>query len=165
MSRPALVGWTNQLKLRILVLVLAAGLLGASVADAESGGPVPGKAGTRPPKPSKPTRPNCGSRVTVILSGTLANNPAAGDTSFRLYATRANRHGRAYLSAPRPLRVKVTAATTYLRKAPRSAPTKTLASLAVGDLVTVRARACRARLRNGGTPTLTARHVEARSLS
>lgn len=150
------------MKLRILVLMLVAGLLGASVAFAESGGPAPGKPGTRPPKPSKP---NCTSKVTVILRGTLANNPVAGDTSFRIYATRANRHGRAYLSAPRPLRVKVNAATTYFRKAPRSAPTRTLDSLATGDLVTVSARVCRARLRNGGTPILTVSHVEARPLS
>jgi hypothetical protein len=48
------------------------------------------------------------------------------------------------------------------RKAPGSAPTKTLESLASADRVHVAAKACKADLLGGGTPDLTARHVKAK---
>jgi hypothetical protein len=76
--------------------------------------------------------------------------------------TKANRHGRAYVSAAQPITVNVDARTKVRRKAPDSAPTKTLESLAMGDMVKLESKACRADLKNGGTPDLTARHVVAR---
>lgn len=149
------------MKLRMLVLALVTALFGSSVALAHE---KPGKG--RPdakPKPGKPTTgPNCRPRVKVVLRGTLANDPAEGDMSLELSATKANRHGRAYLSAPQPLTITVDARTKVRRKAPNAAPTKTLDSLSMGDLVKLRAKACKADLKNGGTPDLTARHVKAR---
>ena len=141
------------MKFRILVLALLTALVGASVAFAHDN---PGK-GKPEAKPGKPTSgPNCRPRVKV----TLANDPAAGDTSFMLTATKANRHGRAYVSAAQPITVNVDAMTKVRRKAPDSEPTTTLDSLAMGDLVKLRARACKAELKNGGTPDLTAKHVK-----
>jgi hypothetical protein len=147
------------MKLRILVLALVTALVGASVALAHEN-PGNGKPATKPGKPT--TGPNCRPRVKVVLRGTLANDPAEGDTSLQLNATKANRHGRAYLSAPQPLTINVDASTKFRRKSPDAAPTKTLDSLAVGDRVKLTAKACKADLKNGGTPDLTARHVKAR---
>jgi len=150
------------MKLRILVLALVTALVGASVAFAQ-GGPDKGTPEARPGKPGKPTTgPNCRPRVKVVLRGTLASDPGTGDTSFELNVTKANRHGRAFVSAGQPVMINVDAATKVRRKAPDAAPTKTLDSLAMGDLVKLAAKACKAELRNGGTPDLTARHVKAR---
>jgi hypothetical protein len=135
-------------------------LVGASVAFAH-GNPGKGKPVTRPGKPAKPTGPNCRPSVMVVLKGTLASDPAAGDTKFELNVLKANRHGRAYVSAGQPITLDVDASTKVRRKASGSAPTKTLESLASADRVHVAAKACKADLRGGGTPDLTARHVKA----
>jgi hypothetical protein len=149
------------MKFRIFVLALVTALVGASVAFAH-GNPGKGKPEARPGKPAKPTTgQNCRPSVKVILKGTLASDPAAGDTSFQLNVLKANRHGRAYVSAAQPITVNVDAKTKVRRKAPGSAPTKTLESLALGDRVHLGAKACKADLRGGGTPDLTARHVKA----
>ncbi len=147
------------MKLRILVLALVTALLGATAAFAH-GNPGKGKPNTRPNKPT--SGPNCRPRVMVVLKGTLANDPAAGDTSFQLTVTKANRHGRAYVSATQPVTVNVDEKTKVRRKASDSKPTKTLDSLVMGDLVKLRSKACKADLKNGGTPDLTARRVKAR---
>jgi hypothetical protein len=136
-------------------------LVGASVAFAH-GNPGKGKPVTRPGKPAKPTGPNCRPSVMVVLKGTLASDPAAGDTKFELNVLKANRHGRAYVSAGQPITLDVDASTKVRRKASGSAPTKTLESLASADRVQVAAKACKADLRGGGTPDLTARHVQAK---
>ena len=141
------------MKVRILVLTLVTALVAASVALA-GGNPNRGN--------SKPTT-GCKSRVMVVLRGTLANDPVTGDTSLELNATKSNRHGRAYLAPGlQPLTINVDARTKVRRTTPNGAPTKTLDSLALGDLVKVKAKACRAELRHGGTPDLTARHIKAR---
>jgi hypothetical protein len=150
------------MKLRILVVALVTALVSASVAFAH-GNPGKGKPETAPDKPAKPASgQNCKPRVMVMLKGTLASDPAAGDTSFQMNVTKANRHGRAYVSATQPVTLNVDAKTKLRRKAPGSAPTKTLDSLALGDRVHVTAKACKADLRGGGTPELTARHVKAK---
>ena len=146
------------MKFRILVIALVTALLGASAAFAHDN-PGKGKPVTKPGKPS--SGPNCRPRVMVVLRGTLANDPAAGDTSFQLNVTKANRHGRAYVSAT-PVTVNVDAKTKVRRKAKGSEPTKTLESLAMGDMVKLQSKACKADLANGATPDLTARHVVAR---
>lgn len=149
------------MKIRILVLALMTALIGASVALAQDN---PGRPGTQHSKPAKPTTgPNCRPRVGIMLRGTLANDPAAGDTSFQMNVTEANRHGRAYVSATQPVTINVDAKTKIRRKAEGSEPTKTLDSLAMGDLVKVKAKACKADLANGGTPQLMARHVKAKA--
>jgi hypothetical protein len=146
------------MKFRILVLALVTALVGASVALAHDN---PGK-GKPAAKPGKPTSgPNCRPKVKVVLKGSLANDPVTDDTSFMLTVSKSNRHGRSYVSATQPITVTLDAMTKIRRKAPDSEPTKTLDSLAMGDLVKVHAKACKAELRNGGTPDLTARHVKA----
>jgi hypothetical protein len=147
------------MKSRFLVLALVTALLGASVAAANDN---PGKVkpSTRPGKPT--TGPNCRPKVKVVLKGTLANDPAVGDTSLQLTVLKANRHGRAFVSAAQPITVNVDAKTKVRRKAPDLAPTKTLDSLALGDIVKLAAKACKADLRNDGTPDLTASHIKAR---
>jgi hypothetical protein len=151
------------MKFRILVLALVTALVGASVAFAH-GNPGKGKPEARAGKPAKPTTgPDCRPRVKVVLKGTLASDPAAGDTSFQLNVLKANRHGRAYVSAAQPITVNVDAGTRFRRKAPGSEPTKTLESLALSDRVRLGAKACKADLRGGATPELTARHVKARA--
>jgi len=146
------------MKFRILVLALLTALVGASVAFAHDN---PGN-GKPEAKPGKPTSgPNCRPRVKVVLRGTLANDPAAGDTSLMLTVTKANRHGRAYVSAAQPITVNVDAMTKVRRKAPDSEPTTTLDSLAMDDLVKLHAKACKAELKDGGMPELTAKHLKA----
>jgi hypothetical protein len=147
------------MKSRFLLVALVTALLGASVAAANDN-PGTTNPSTRPGKPA--TGANCKPRVKVVLKGTLANDPAAGDTSLQLTVLKANRHGRAFVSAAQPITVNVDANTKVRRKAPDSAPTKTLDSLALGDIVKLAAKACKADLRNGGTPDLTANHIKAR---
>ena len=140
------------MKFRFLVLALVTVLLGTSAALA-SGNPGKGK---------PTTGPGCRPMVKVVLKGMLANDPLAGDTSLQMNVLKANRHGRAYISAAQPITVNVDANTKIRRKAPDSAPTKTLDSLAMGDLVKLTAKACKADLKDGGTPGLAARHIKAR---
>lgn len=143
------------MKSRFLVFALVTALLGASGAFAQ-GNPGKGK-GKRPP-----TGPNC-KRAPVLLKGTLANDPAAGETSFQLTATKSNRKGRAYVSATQPVTIDVDEKTKIKRHAGDGAPkTRTLESLAMGDRAQVHAKVCRGDLRNGGTPQLTARRIHAR---
>src|SRR5690348_3650343 len=52
-------------------------------------------------------------RVMVVLKGTLANDPATGDTSFQLTVLHANRWGRGYKQATQPLTVSVSDTTRY----------------------------------------------------
>jgi hypothetical protein len=146
------------MKFRFLVLALVTALVGASVAVAHDN---PGKPTAKPGKPT--SGPNCRPRVKVVLRGTLANDPAEGDLSLQMTVLKANRHGRAFVSADQPITVNVDAKTKVRRKAPDSAPTKTLDSLAMGDLVKMTAKACKAELKNGGMPDLTARHIKARA--
>lgn len=147
------------MKLKILVLVALTALLTASVAVAHDG-PGKGKPETRPAKPT--TGPGCKPAVKVMLKGTLASDPAAGDTSLLLTVQKANKHGRAYVSATQPVTIMVDAKTKIRRKAEGSEPTKTLESLAMGDRVNVHSKACKADLKDGATPALTARHIKAK---
>jgi hypothetical protein len=148
------------MKFRILLLALVTALVGASVAFAHDN---PGNGAKPDTKPAKPTSgPNCRPKVKVNLKGTLANDPAAADTSFTLTVSKANKHGRAYVSAAQPITVMVDAKTKIRRKAKGSAPTKTLDALAMGDMVKVQSKVCKADLANNATPDLTARHVNAK---
>ena len=144
------------MKFRILVLVLVTALLGASGAFAHDGNPGKGK------RPG--TGPNC-KTGKVLLRGTLANDPAAGDTSFQLTATKGNHKGRAYVSSTQPVTINVDDSTKIMRKAKGEAKTSTLESLAMGDRALVLSTACKGDLRGGATPQLTARFVLARPAS
>ena len=77
-------------KTRTLVLVVAAAVLGASVAIAA---PPPGKG-----KPAT-TGAACKPKVTIVLKGALAATPGASATSLSMTVKASNRHGRAYVQA------------------------------------------------------------------
>jgi hypothetical protein len=104
-------------------------------------------------------KPTC-KPAPVMLAGTLANDPATGDTSFQLAAKHANLLGRLYAKAGNPITLNVDVKTHY-RKA---GATSTLDALAQNDRALVFAKVCRADVKkakqSGGTlPALTARLV------
>jgi hypothetical protein len=136
------------MRFRILVLALVSALVASSAAVAEDH---PGKG----PKPKSGS--GCKPAVTVMLSGTLAADvdPQDGDTSFVLTVKSSNRHGRAYKTAGTAT-ILVDEKTKVRRQG-----AKNLGSLAPNDRVHVTAKACKADLKAGGTPDLTARMVGA----
>jgi hypothetical protein len=144
------------MRLKILVLALVSALAMASAAVAK--GPNPGNHG----KGHKPTTgAGCKPAVTVMLAGTLGAtvDPADGDTSFVLTVTGANRHGGAYKQAGTAT-INVDAKTKVRRQGATN-----LGALAPNDRVHVTAKACKADLANGATPSLTARMVVAHAVA
>jgi len=94
------------------------------------------------------------------LAGTLANDPATGDTLFQLTVKRGNMLGRLYAKAGNPVSVNVDAKTRYRKDSAAS----TVDALAQNDRALVFAKVCRADVKkarqSGGTlPALTARLV------
>ena len=88
----------------------------------------------------------------VVLKGTLANDPAAGDTSFQLTVLHTNRWGRGYKQATQPVTVNVSDSTRYVPS--------TLDALALNDAVVVKSKAARCDLRDpANLPDLTAKMV------
>jgi hypothetical protein len=133
--------------LKLLVLTLAAAVLAVSAATA-----APAKG-----KPSGPKPCHGKAKVMVVLKGTLANDPATGDTSFQLTVQHTNRCGRTYKAASQPLTVNVDANTSYLKADQPS----TLDALAQNDQVVVKTKMSRCDLlANASSPTaLTAKAV------
>jgi hypothetical protein len=132
---------------------LAVAALAATGASAHGG---PGK--------DKAANENRCRPAPVLLAGTLANDPAAGDTSFQLQVAHANRKGRLYKKAGNPVTLNVDAKTRIRRTGRPS----TLDALAQNDRAVVLAKVCRADLKqaNGlgaALPPLTARLVLARA--
>ena len=139
------------MRFRILVLALVSALVAASAAVAKDH---PGNHG----QGHHPTTgAGCRPAVTVMLAGTLAADvdPQDGDTSFVLTVGYSNRHGRAYQRAGTAT-ILVDAKTKVRREG-----AKNLGALAPNDRVHVTAKACKADLKDGGTPDLTARMVGA----
>jgi hypothetical protein len=136
------------MRLKILVLALVSALVAVSAAVAKDN---PGKGHN--PK----TGAGCKPAVTVMLAGTLAADvdPQDGDTSFVLTVKHSNRHGRAYKAAGTAT-ILVDAKTRVRRQG-----AKTLGALAPNDRVHVTAKACKADLKDGGMPDLTARKIGA----
>jgi hypothetical protein len=104
-------------------------------------------------------KPTC-KPAPVMLAGTLANDPATGDTSFQLDVKHANRLGRLYAKAANPVVVTLDAKTHYRKDGGDS----TLDALAQNDRVLVLAKVCRADVKTakasaGALPALTARAV------
>jgi hypothetical protein len=133
---------------KLVTVGLATAALAASGATADRGHGNSGQSQTR-------CRP-----APVLLAGTLASEPATGDTSFQLMVKHANRLGRLYVKAGNPVTVNVTDKTHY-RKAGAAS---TLDALAQNDRVLVLAKVCRADVRqavkSGGTlPDITGRLV------
>jgi hypothetical protein len=103
-------------------------------------------------------------RVMVVLKGTLANDPATGDTSLQLTVLHTNRWGRGYKQASQPATVNVADATRYSKDGEDS----TLDALAQNDLVLVQGKVNRCALRDADAanmPALTAKKVMARTPS
>jgi hypothetical protein len=90
---------------KLITLLLTAGALAVPAATAA---PTHGK-------PSGPKPCHGKARVMVVLKGTLADDPVAGDTSFQLTVLHANRWGRGYKQATQPLTVNVDANTRYVK--------------------------------------------------
>jgi hypothetical protein len=136
------------MRFKFLVLALVASLVVVSAAVAKD----------HPGKGHKPTTgAGCKPSVTVMLAGVLAADadPQDGDTSFVLTVQRSNRHGRAYKQAGTA--TVLVDAKTRVRRAganPRGAR-------APHDRVHVTAKACKADLKDGAPPDLTARQVGA----
>ena len=132
---------------KLVTVALATAALAVSSATADPGhGKGKGKPSCKP--------------APVKLAGTLANDPATGDTSFQLTVKHANMLGRLYAKAGNPVTVNVDTKTLYRKDGAAS----TLDALAQNDRALVFAKVCRADVKNarqsGGTlPALTARLV------
>jgi hypothetical protein len=135
------------MRLKLLVFALVASLAAVSAALAD-----PGK-GHR----HSTTGPGCKPAVKVVLKGVLAADvdPQDSDTSFILTVKHSNKHGRAYKQAGSAT-VMVDARTRVNREGAHN-----LGALAPNDRVSVKAKACKADLKDGATPDLTARKIDA----
>src|SRR6266576_449297 len=132
---------------KLVTVALATAALTASGATADPGdGKGKGKPTCKP--------------APVLLAGTLANDPATGDTSFQLTVKHANRLGRLYAKAANPVNVTVDDKTRYRK----DGGTSTLDALAQNDRALVLAKVCRsdvkaAKASSSALPALTARVV------
>jgi hypothetical protein len=141
------------MRLKLISLTLVAGALAVPAATA-----APGR--DRPSHPQKACHGKA--KVAVVLKGTLANDPAAADTSFQLTVQHANRWGRPYVKAAQPLTVNVDPNTRYSKNDQPS----TLDALAQNDQVVVKSKLSRCDLRGAAPdslPQLTARRVVVQS--
>lgn len=137
---------------KLITLMLAACALAVPAATA---------APTKKPGGTKPCHGKA--RVMVVLKGTLANDPVAGDPSFTLTVLHTNRWGRGYKAATQPLTVNVDASTRYVKGAPSS-----LDALALNDAVVVKGKLSRCDLRDAdpaAMPPLTAKMVVDQTLA
>jgi hypothetical protein len=139
---------------KLITLVLAAAALAVPAATAA---PTKGK----PPGGPKPCHGKA--KVMVVLKGTLANDPAAGDPSFTLTVLHTNRWGRGYKQATQPVTVNVDGSTRYVKGGPSS-----LDALAMNDAVVVKGKLSRCDLRDAdpaNMPALTAKMVVDQTLA
>jgi hypothetical protein len=135
---------------KLVTVALATAALAVSGASADPGhGKDKGKDKNRGCKPAP-----------MLLAGTLANDPAAGDTSFQLTVKHANHLGRLYAKAGNPVSVNVDDKTRYRKDHGAS----TLDAMAQNDRVLVFAKVCRADVKaakkaKATLPAMTARAV------
>jgi hypothetical protein len=131
------------MRLKLLVFALAASLF---VVSAALGKGKPATAG-----------PGCKPAVKVVLNGVLAADadPTDADSSFVLTVKKSNKHGRAYKEAGSAT-ILVDEKTHISRQGAHN-----LGALSPNDRVSVKARVCKADLKDGATPNLTARKVDA----
>lgn len=130
---------TRSLTIGLVVAALAA--TGASAHDGK-------------PDKSSRCRP-----APVMLAGLVANDPAAGDTSFQLTVRHANHMGRLFRNGGQPLTVNVDAKTRFVKDRTASS----LDAMAQNDRALVLAKLCRSDLKaaraSGTLPAMTARLV------
>ena len=137
---------------KLVTVALATAALAVSGASADPGH---GKG-----KDKSPAAPKC-KPANVQLKGLMTSDPGASDTSFTMSVLKANHGGKAYKLAGSAT-INVDAKTRFHRHAPGVHGNKaTMADLAMGDSVKVKAKVCRADLANGATPALTARKIDA----
>jgi len=133
-------------------------LVGAALAvPAATAAPTKGK----PPGGTKPCHGKA--KVMVVLKGTLASDPATGDTSLQLTVLHTNRWGRGYKQASQPVTVNVADSTRYVKGGPSS-----LDALALNDAVVVKGKLSRCDLRDAdpaAMPALTAKMVVDQTLA
>ena len=145
------------MKPRMLLVGLAAVMLGVSAAVAVAGG-VPGSKGKLPatdaagPRADKgkprATGVGCKPAVAVVLKGSLASTPLSIDVAS------ANWWGRAYVASASSTEIDVDGETKVRRQGK-----KTITDLVVGDRVLVQAKVCKRDLVEGATPDLMASKV------
>jgi hypothetical protein len=127
-------------------------LLGAALAvPAATAAPTKGK-------PSGPKPCHGKAMVMVVLKGTLANQPVAGDTSFQLTVLHTNRWGRGYKLATQPVTINVAANTRYVK----GGAAATIDKLTLNDALVVKGKLSRCALRDAdpaSMPALTAKMV------
>jgi hypothetical protein len=135
------------MRLKLLVFALVASLAAVSAALAD-----PGKNHRHPA-----TGPGCRPAVKVVLNGVLAADvdPQDGDDSFVLTVKHSNKHGRAYKQAGSAT-IMLDVKTRINRQGAHN-----LGGLAPNDRVSVKAKVCKADLKDGATPDLTARKIDA----
>ena len=146
------------MKLKVLVLAVAAAALTASAAFAAKPATHPGNGSKHPT-----TGAGCKPEIMVVLHGTVAAAPGSAPTlpfSLMVTVNSANAHGKAFVNPSTPLGISVTSSTRVSRQG-----SKTLSSLLQNDQVTVLARTCKADLANGAKPALTATMVSAHPAS
>jgi hypothetical protein len=146
------------MKLKVLVLAVAAAAMTASAAFAAKPATHPGN-GSKPPT----TGIGCKPHIKVVLHGTVAAAPGSAPTlpfTLMVTVTSANAHGKAFVNPSAPLGIAVTSSTRVSREG-----SNTLSSLLQNDQVNVQARACKADLANGAKPALTATMVSAHPAS
>jgi hypothetical protein len=136
------------MKMKALIVAGVLALAGSAVAGASAKG--------KPPTTGAGCKPN----ITVILKGTLAADGAAAPFTLSVTVTGGNHFALAYKNATQPTSVAVTTTTKVRRSGSKSS-----ADLKSGDLVNIRARACKADLANDATPALTAVRVTAHAPS
>lgn len=131
------------MRFKLLIVALVASLAVVSAAAGKG----------KPPKQG----PGCKPAVKVVLAGVLAADvdPADGDTSFTMVVKHSNRFGRAWKLAGSAT-INVDAKTRVRRQGAHN-----LGALAPNDRLLVSAKACKADLRDGGMPDLTARKIAA----
>ena len=132
------------MKIKLLLVTVAAALLGVSAAVAA---PPPGKG-----KPLS-SGPTCKPKVTVVLKGTL-NSASSGSLSMKV--NRANHWGRAWAKAGS---ASVTLDQNTKVRGNGMKSVADLARLKSGDWVLVQARVCKADLADSAMPALTAVRV------
>src|SRR5436853_320536 len=90
-------------------------------------------------KPGKPDHKSARCHpAPLMLAGTLANDPAAADTSLQLTVKHANHLGRMYAKAGNPVSVAVDAKTLFRKDGAKS----TVDALSQNDRAIVLAKVC-----------------------
>jgi hypothetical protein len=133
---------------KLITLMLTAAALAAPAATAA---PMKGK-------PSGPKPCHGKAMVMVVLKGTLANQPVAGDTSLQLTVLQTNRWGRGYKQASQPVTINVAGNARYVKN---GQPT-TIDQLTLNDKLVVKGKLSRCDLRDANPasmPPLTAKMV------